>query len=141
MSDYGVHRDGKRDHGDVTTAGYKEDPPTDIQTQNRKNNPLNGKRVGLLQALITVVDIHNQDKNGKYRCYNGALIDILPWRHNGHVQDVHGMIEVGHHVPEEGFQEGGYLTEDYRFQQYSEVLMLSQLVWRIAKGVQRLIYQ
>jgi Plavaka transposase len=59
--------------------------------------PLNGKRVGQLQLIVSVRD-HERQVNLKGKCksavYTGALIDIFQPLRGGCPHEIHGMVEV-----------------------------------------------
>jgi hypothetical protein len=55
---------------------------------------LDGRQVGQVQAIVTVIDDSRRDSKGVPVHYTGAFIDLLHPKHNGHVHSVHGMVEV-----------------------------------------------
>ena len=65
-----------------------------VQDTQTDGSLLGGKRVGQLQAIVTVIDHQQRDTNGTTVQYTGALIDLLRFRHGGKVRGVHGMVEV-----------------------------------------------
>jgi hypothetical protein len=72
----------------------QEFQPTDLRDPYPPKNPLNGQRIGQLQALITVFDLQNKNKNGRYTAYCGALIDIFRLKNKGEPHNIHGMVEI-----------------------------------------------
>ena len=66
-----------------------------VQDAKADGSLLGGKRVGQLQAIVTVIDHQRHDTNGTVVQYTGALIDLLRFRHGGNVHSIHGMIEAG----------------------------------------------
>ncbi|TAQ90574.1 hypothetical protein B7494_g1099 [Chlorociboria aeruginascens] len=81
----------------MTFAGFKSFPPPDRHDTSLYSNPLNGQRVGQLQALIKIVDIgyYNSFTNSGVPSYCAALVDIYPLKNtNAKPHPVHGMIEV-----------------------------------------------
>jgi hypothetical protein len=65
-----------------------------VQDTKTDGSLLGGKRVGQLQAIVTVIDHQRHDTNGTVVQYTGALIDLLRFRHGGNVHSIHGMIEA-----------------------------------------------
>jgi len=74
----------------------QEFPLTDSRDENPLPNPLNGRRIGQLQALVTVVDIRcrlkDREEHPTYYC---VLIDTMPIKNQGQPHEIHGMVEVG----------------------------------------------
>ena len=65
-----------------------------VQDTKADGSLLGGKKVGQLQAIITVINHQWHDTNGTVVQYTGALIDLLRFRHGGNVHSIHGMIEA-----------------------------------------------
>ena len=65
-----------------------------VQDTEADGSLLGGKRVGQLQAIITIIDHQRHDTNSRAVHYTGALIDLLRLRYHGNVHRVHGMIEA-----------------------------------------------
>src|SRR5580692_6023507 len=57
-------------------------------------SPLSGRKVGQVQAIVTVVDDSRRDSKGAPVQYTGVFVDLLRLRNNGQVHSVHGMVEV-----------------------------------------------
>ena len=55
---------------------------------------LDGRRVGRVQGIITVIDDSRRDSKGVPVHYTGAFIELLHLRHSGRVHSVHGIVEV-----------------------------------------------
>ena len=55
---------------------------------------MEGKMVGQLQLILTVVDSGRRDGSGNYVKYTGALVELLRFRNSGAVNHQHGMVEV-----------------------------------------------
>jgi len=85
----------------------------DPGTTDTLTDSLNGRRVGQLQALVTVVDTGRKLANGKYQRYCGALIDVFSLRNRGKPDERHGMIELG--PPRAWFQQGIRTLNGRRF--------------------------
>jgi hypothetical protein len=65
-----------------------------VQDTQTDGSLLGGKRVGQLQAIVTVIDHQRHNTNGTPVQHTGALINLLRLRHGGKVGGVHGMVEV-----------------------------------------------
>ena len=65
-----------------------------VQDTKTDGSLLSGKRVGQLQAIVTVIDHQPHDTNGTAVQYTAGLINLLRFRHNGNVHSIHGMVEV-----------------------------------------------
>ena len=63
-------------------------------TKAGNSSPLDGRKVGQVQAIITVIDDSRHDSKGAPVQYTGVFIDLLHFRNNGQVHKVHGMVEV-----------------------------------------------
>jgi hypothetical protein len=57
-------------------------------------SPLSGRKVGQVQAIVTVVDDSRRDSKGAPIQYTGVFINLLRLKNNGQVHSVHGMVEV-----------------------------------------------
>jgi hypothetical protein len=57
-------------------------------------SPLSGRKVGQVQAIVTVVDDSRRDSKGAPVQYTGVFINLLRLKNNGQVHSVHGMVEV-----------------------------------------------
>jgi len=57
-------------------------------------SPLSGRKVGQVQAIITIVDDSRHDSKGAPIQYTGVFINLLRLRNNGQVHGIHGMVEV-----------------------------------------------
>ena len=55
---------------------------------------LDGRLLGQLQLIVTVVDPKRQNDKNKALKYTEALIELFKWRNGGRVNDTHGMFEV-----------------------------------------------
>jgi hypothetical protein len=55
---------------------------------------LDGRRVGQVKAIVTVIDDSRHDSKGAPVYYTGAFIELLRLKRNGQVHSVHGMVEV-----------------------------------------------
>ena len=55
---------------------------------------MEGKMVGQLQLIMTVVDPERRDTKGSFVRYTGALIELLRFWNSGAVNHQHGMVEV-----------------------------------------------
>ena len=55
---------------------------------------MEGKMVGQLQLIVTVVDPERKDESGNCLRYTGALIELLRFGNSGAVDHHHGMVEV-----------------------------------------------
>ena len=64
----------------------------DIEADDKSS--LSGRKVGQVQAIITIVDDSRHDSKGAPVQYTGVFIDLLRLRNNGQVHSVHGMVEV-----------------------------------------------
>jgi hypothetical protein len=65
-----------------------------VQDTEADGSLLGGRKVGQLQAIVTIIDHQRRDTNGTAVQYTGALIDILRFRYHGNVHSIHGMIEA-----------------------------------------------
>ena len=65
-----------------------------VQDTQTDGSLLGGKRVGQLQAIVTVIDHQRHNTNGTPVQYTEALINLLRLRYGGKVGGVHGMVEV-----------------------------------------------
>ena len=65
-----------------------------VQDTKADGSLLGGRKVGQLQAIVTIIDHQRRDTNGTAVQYTGALIDILRFRYHGNVHSIHGMIEA-----------------------------------------------
>jgi hypothetical protein len=63
-------------------------------TEADNGSPLSGRKIGQIQAIITVIDNSRHDNKGALVQYTGVFIDLLRLRNNGQVHGVHGMVEV-----------------------------------------------
>jgi hypothetical protein len=63
-------------------------------TKAGDSSPLGGRKVGQVQAIITVVDNSRHDSKGAPVQYTGVFIDQIYLRNNGKVHNVHGIVEV-----------------------------------------------
>ena len=58
------------------------------------DSALEGRRVGQIQAIVSVLDYATRNANGTPARYTGAFIDLLHLKNSGKPNKVHGMIEV-----------------------------------------------
>ena len=65
-----------------------------VQDTEADGSLLDGRKVGQLQAIVTIIDHQRRDTNGTAVQYTGVLIDILRFRYHGNVHSIHGMIEA-----------------------------------------------
>ena len=65
-----------------------------IQENEACDNMLDGRQVGQIQAIITVIDDSRRDDKGAAVQYTGAFIELLHLRDKGRVHHIHGMVEV-----------------------------------------------
>ncbi len=65
-------------------------------SSGRQQGPsvMEGKMVGQLQLIVTVVDPERKDESGNCLRYTGALIELLRFGNSGAVDHHHGMVEV-----------------------------------------------
>jgi hypothetical protein len=63
-------------------------------TEMGNGSPLDGRKVGQVQAIITIIDNLQHDSKDAPVQYTGVLVELLRFRDNGRVHDVHGMVEV-----------------------------------------------
>ena len=57
-------------------------------------SPLDGRKVGQIQAIVTIIDNLGYDSKDIPVQYTGVLIELLRLRNNGRVHDVHRMVEI-----------------------------------------------
>src|SRR5438046_9320558 len=65
-----------------------------IQENEACDNMLDGRQVGQIQVIITVIDNLQCDDKGMTVQYMGAFIELLRLRDKGQVHHIHGMVEV-----------------------------------------------
>ncbi len=58
------------------------------------NSALDGKRVGQIQAIVSVIDDSRRDGKGIPVRYTGAFVELLRLRNGGQPHKIHGMVEV-----------------------------------------------
>ena len=64
----------------------------DIEADN--GSPLSRRKVGQVQAIVTVVGDSRRDSKGAPVQYTGVFINLLRLKNNEQVHSVHGMVEV-----------------------------------------------
>ena len=60
-------------------------------------NGQEGRLLGQLQLILTVLDNERHDWNGRARRYVGAFVEAFRWCNGGKCNDIHGMFEVERH--------------------------------------------
>ena len=55
---------------------------------------LEGRLIGHVQLIVSIVDHARRDSRGKHPMYSGVLLDLLRPRNNGQPNEIHGMIEM-----------------------------------------------
>ena len=60
-------------------------------------NGQEGRLLGQLQLILTVLDNERHDWNGRARRYTGAFVETFRWCNGGECNDIHGMFEVERH--------------------------------------------
>jgi hypothetical protein len=58
------------------------------------NSAMEGKRVGQIKAIVTVIDHSRLDLKGRAARYTGAFVELLRIKDGGRHHEVHGMVEV-----------------------------------------------
>ena len=80
----GKPEDWRRDHVWVQEYDTRTEQPINI----------NGKLVGQLRLVVTILDHERRDTAGRHLRYTAALVDEMQLLNNGQPHKVHGMIEV-----------------------------------------------
>ena len=61
---------------------------------HQKGSVMEGKMVGQLQLIVTVVDSERKNERDNCLRYTDALIELLQFQNSGAVDHCHGMVEV-----------------------------------------------
>ena len=64
------------------------------EDQHAVPGSLNGKLIGQLQLVFTVVDTLHRDEDDHYLNFSGAFVELLRLKNRGKYHDIHGMIEL-----------------------------------------------
>ena len=98
------------------------------KSRNRVLHPWDGRLVGKLLVILTVMDLGRQNTKGRHPSYTGAMIQTLKFRSGGRVDPTHGMVEVEEHRLPDAINDCGHTSR--RFYSLPSIIRTAHVIPR-----------
>ena len=83
------------------------------KSRNRVLHPWDGRLVGKLLVILTVIDLGRQNTKGRHPSYTGAMIQTLKFRSGRRVDPTHGIVEVEEHRLPDAINDYGHTSRRF----------------------------